>query len=77
MMETAPAGFDLLSLLPILIFSVPYALAAFWISPKMGANRWVWLVLVLVPVVNWVAGPVFLVLIAGAILDRLNALTGN
>jgi hypothetical protein len=43
----------------------------------MGANRWVWLVLVLVPVVNWVAGPVFLVLIAGAILDRLNALTGN
>ena len=47
-------GFDLISLLPMviigLVFGVP---AAFWLCPKMGARRWLWIVFSLIPVVNF------------------------
>jgi hypothetical protein len=76
-MEHASASFDLFSLLPLLFLSIPYEVAAFWLSPKMGANRWLWLILIMIPLVNIIAGPIFLVLIIGSILDKLNELSGT
>jgi hypothetical protein len=76
-MEHMSASFDLFSLVPLLLISIPYAVSAFWLSPKMGANRWLWLVLLMIPLINIIAGPIFLVLIVGAILDKLNELSGK
>ena len=67
-----PAGFDVMALAPIILISIPIAIGAYWISPKMGARRWLWVLLLLIPVLNIFCIPVFYIRIAGAILDRLN-----
>ena len=41
----------------------------------MNANRWLWVILFLIPIVNLVVLWLFFFVIAGAILERLNALS--
>lgn len=67
----------LMSLAPMMLILVPMAFCALFLAPKMGANRFLWFVLFLIPLVNFVAVYVFWFRVAGAILDRLNALTGS
>ena len=61
-------------LVPLLVFGVPMAIAAGWLAPKMGDRAWIWVIVMLIPVVNSFAVLVLLVRVAGAVLDRLNAL---
>mgnify|MGYP003676790418 CR=1 FL=1 len=61
--------------LPLTLVMIPMAIAAGWLAPKIGDRRWVWIVLFLIPVVNYIAMMVLGFRVAGAILDRLNALT--
>jgi hypothetical protein len=69
-------GFEqfLISILPLTIVMIPLAFAAGWLAPKIGDHRWVWVVLFLVPVFNYIAMIVLWFRVAGRILDRLNAL---
>jgi hypothetical protein len=69
-----PAGFDVMALLPLTLLGIPVAIAAYWISPKMGARRWLWTLLLLIPVLNFFFISAFFIRIAGAILDRLNSI---
>ena len=63
-----------MGLLPLVIMMIPAAIGAGWVAPKMGARRWLWVVLLLIPLVNIVAIYVFFFRSLGAILDKLNTL---
>jgi hypothetical protein len=65
------SGFGIIQLVPLLILYIPYLIGVVWLAPKIGQNRWLWLVLMLIPGVNFVAVTIFMFLVAGAILDRL------
>jgi hypothetical protein len=68
-----PSGADLLtSFLPLFVIMIPMAIGAAYLAPKMGASRPLWVILFLIPFVNFVAVYVFWFRVAGAILDRLN-----
>jgi len=73
MIMNGDGGF--MTLVPLMIISIPLAYGGWWIAPKLGASRVLWMVLFLIPVVNWFATTVLCFKVAGAILDKLNALT--
>ena len=50
---------------------------AYWLSPKMGARRWLWLVLALIPGINLFVLPLLTLRALGAILDRMEDLKGQ
>ena len=69
------AGEIIASFVPLLLLtSLPFAIGAFYLAPKMGRNRWIWGILFLLPTLNFVVIYIFLFLVAGAVLDRLNAI---
>lgn len=74
--QTGP-GDMVLQLLPLVILMLPIAAGIWWISPKIPANRWLWTILSLIPGVNFVAWYLFAFILAGAVLDKLNALAGT
>lgn len=63
-----------IELVPLFFLTLPFAFGAFYLAPKIGANRWLWLVLCLIPIVNVYAICAFLFRTWGRMLDRLNAL---
>jgi len=63
-----------ISLIPLIILMLPFAIGVAYLAPKMGRNPWLWGILLLIPIVNFVVIYVFLFLVAGAVLDKLNAL---
>jgi hypothetical protein len=65
----------LVSFLPLWIMSAPMAIGAAYLAPKMGASRWLWVLLFLIPVVNIIAMYVFGFRWAGSVLDKLNELS--
>ena len=64
----------IVSFIPLFLLTLPFAIGALYLAPKMGANRWIWFILLLIPVVNLFAMYVFLFRAMGAVLDRLNAI---
>lgn len=73
MQSTTSADF-LIQIAPLIILMLPIAIGAFYLAPKIGANRWLWLILLLIPFVNFAVFWVFIFLVAGRVLDRLNAI---
>ncbi|HWA50070.1 MAG TPA: hypothetical protein VG742_17495 [Dongiaceae bacterium] len=53
---------------------MPFAIGVTYLAPKMGRNPWLWGILMLIPIFNVIPTWIFAFLVAGAILDRLNAL---
>jgi hypothetical protein len=76
MQPTSGADF-LIQLAPLIILMIPIAIGAFYLAPKVGANRWLWAILLLIPIVNFFTFWTFVFLVAGRILDRLNAITNR
>ena len=72
-----PTGVDLIvSFVPFLILtSLPFAIGAFYLAPKMGRNPWLWAIVLFIPIVNLVVIYIFFFLVLGAMLDRLNVMT--
>jgi len=64
----------LIQLAPLFILQLPLVFAAAWLAPKMGARRWLWILLTVIPVVGFFAVYVLAFRIAGAVLDKLNLL---
>ena len=74
-MQQHPTGMGLLmQILPMLILLLPLIIGVFWLAPKMRSNPWIWAILFVIPVVNLFAVQIFLILTAGKIFDRLNAI---
>ena len=69
------SGFEIY--LPAILVVVFFASVVYWLSPKIGARRWLWVALMLIPVLNGVFMLVFLLMIVGSILDKLNAVVAN
>lgn len=64
------------SFIPFMILtSLPFVIGAAYLAPKMGRNPWLWGILLLIPIVNIVVMYIFFFMVAGAVLDRLNAIT--
>ncbi len=61
-------------ILLLVLFSVPFAVAAWWIAPKMGARRWLWFLLMVLPFINFFTVYFLFIRALGAILDKLNAM---
>lgn len=74
MQGSAGAADFLVSLVPMYIATLPFAFGAFYLSPKIGANRWLWLALCLIPAFNIYTICAFLFRAWGGMLDRLNAI---
>lgn len=73
-MQQTP-GDIIASLLPLFLFtSIPFAIGVAYLAPKMGRNPWLWGILMVIPFVNIIPMYIFAFLVAGAILDRLNAI---
>lgn len=72
-----PTAADLIvQMLPLFLFtSVPLAIGAFYLAPKLGRNPWLWAVLLLIPGINFFTGYYFFFTAFGTILDRLNAIS--
>ena len=66
---------SIMTFVPLILLTIPAAVGAWWLAPKCGARRWLWVMLFLIPFVNVVAFYLFAFRVAGAILDKLNALT--
>ncbi|HJR22049.1 MAG TPA: hypothetical protein VJ822_10540 [Dongiaceae bacterium] len=58
----------------MILTSLPFVIGAAYLAPKMGRNPWLWGILLLIPIVNIVVAYIFFFLVAGAMLDRLNAI---
>ena len=66
-------GFGLISLLPTIIIGLAVGLpSALWLCPKMGARRWPWVLLSLIPFVGLMVPVLLVVRALGAILDKMN-----
>ena len=76
MFDMQPTGVDLIvSFVPFLILtSLPFAIGAFYLAPKIGRNPWLWAIVLFIPIVNLVVIYIFFFLVLGAMLDRLNAI---
>ena len=55
-----------------LCLGVPLAGFAWWMAPKMGARRCLWVPLMLLPFINFLALQVMILRALGAILDKLD-----
>jgi hypothetical protein len=60
-----------------LIFGLLLAIIPYKLAPRMGGNRWVWLVLSLIPGVNFVFLYYVFYRITAHVLDRLNAISAR
>lgn len=66
----------LASLVPMIVISIPFAIGFYFVAGRLGRNKWAWLIVSLIPVVNyffWIYA--FFVIILG-VLDRLNGIQG-
>lgn len=76
-MEPSAGPDPIIQLMPLLIMQIVFAGMAWWISPKMGKNRWLWGGLFLIPAFGMIFTLVFQFIVLGSILDRLNVLTAR
>jgi hypothetical protein len=71
------AGLGLISLLPLIVISIPFAIGFFHVAGRVGKNPVAWAILSLIPLVNslfWIYASFVVVL---NILDRLPPLAGG
>lgn len=75
-MEPQTPGNIVVTILPMyIVFAIPFAIGAAYLAPKMGRNPWLWGILMLIPIFNIIPMWIFTFMVAGAILDRLNAIS--
>ena len=67
-------GFDLVSLLPLLLMSIPFTFGFNLIAKRIGRNRVVWTVLSLIPIINYLFWAYGMFIVLFYILDALNDL---
>jgi hypothetical protein len=64
-------------LIPIIIVFFAFAIGNYFIAGRMGRNKILWVVLTLIPIVNFVFLYYVMYSVLLYILDRLNALSGQ
>jgi hypothetical protein len=64
-------------LIPIIILFFGFAIGNYFIAGRMGRNKILWVLLTLIPIVNFVFLYYVMYSVILYILDRLNALSGQ
>jgi hypothetical protein len=54
------------------VFQLIYAIPAWFLAPRLGAKRWLWVVLALIPLFGMFFGIYMFFRIAAVVLDRLD-----
>ena len=67
-----PADPFLPTALLFLMFQAPLVLCGGWLAPKMGARRWLWIILTAIPWIGLLLGYALFFRAFGAVLDALN-----
>ena len=65
----------LLELAPMMFLQLIFAIAAWWIAPKMGKNRWLLAAICAVPLLGVFVGMLLPLIALGSVLDKLNKLS--
>jgi hypothetical protein len=65
----------LMSLLPFLILSIPLAVCAYKLAPRLGKNSFLWAILSLIPLFNFFFLYYMGYCFAVRVLDRLDAIS--
>jgi hypothetical protein len=74
-MQPMTPGDMIMSIAPLFVLtSIPFAIGVAYLAPKMGRNPWLWGILMVIPFINIIPMYIFAFMVAGAILDRLNAI---
>jgi hypothetical protein len=75
-MDHPPTGFGLASLIPIVFISIPFAIGFYHTARRLGRSPAVWVILTLIPIVNYFFAVYAGFVILFAVLDRLQTLGG-
>ncbi len=67
-----PMFFGLMTFLPIFLMSIPFAIGAYFVAERMGRSQALWVVLTLIPFVNFFFYIYAMFAILLYVLDRLN-----
>ena len=70
-------GEDFAALLPLIIISIPFAIGNYFLAGRLGRNKIFWVVLTLIPVVNFIFVYYVVYVVVFHILDKLETLTGG
>lgn len=62
------------TLLPLIVISVPFAIGFYHVAKKIGRNTTAWTVLSLIPIVNYFSWIYFFFVILIWIFDKLNGI---
>ncbi len=67
-------GFGLIPIIPLVLLGVPLAILGYLLAPRVGSNKWLWVIGALIPFFN-----IFFMYYVGykivaRVLDRVNAL---
>lgn len=74
--QAVGSGSDIFtSILPLIIFTLPFAFGVLQVAPKFGRRGWLWFVLFVIPMVNVAAMPLFIILVAGDLIDKLGSIS--
>ncbi|MEK9831051.1 MAG: hypothetical protein ACPGQ5_03905 [Alphaproteobacteria bacterium] len=63
--------------LPLMLFAIPFAIGNYFVAGRMGRNKAVWVVLTLIPFVNFVFMYYVIYAVVLYMLDRLNGIAGG
>lgn len=74
-MENGMSAF--MAFVPMLILMLPFTIGVWWLAPKMGVNRPLWVVLMLIPIINIIVVYIFFFVIIGTVFDKLNNIDGK
>jgi hypothetical protein len=62
---------EILAFLPMLIIMLPYAIGTYFLAPRLGGNQVVWVILAIIPLVNFVFFPYVMFKTLFFIIDNL------
>lgn len=71
------AGEVFASFLPLILIFVGLAIGNYFIADRMGRNKILWVVLTMIPIVNFVFMYYVIYAVILYVLDKLNGLTGE
>lgn len=67
----------ILQLLPLTIIGIGWAIGMYFLAPRIGANRWLWVILSFIPFVNFFFFIYASFKIVFAVLDKLEAIQAS
>ena len=72
--QALSGGGMFVQLLPLILASLPMVVGVWLLCPRLNANRWLWTIFMLIPIINMFVMMLFFLRIAAEVLNKLDAL---